>query len=469
MYIYTYFIHVHVHTHIYMHIYIFIWYMYMYIYIYIYILYMYMYTFIFIFILCVYTSNCRYQHRSQVRDNILIETLGTRGSQKPTTLTDWQRQGNQLLALWDLFLTGCRGTKILLRPSSLWTDSRYIFNIFFGFQQFSPNFFRLHPSIFFLGDSTKKQSKDPIDTQLVAFFVGPWRTAVMKIRVSYTPIGAEKQLTDPSFSADHRPWRIRPKTLFFPQCFSPQCFFPQSKFWGTRARLVTTAEFIRVNGQSPLTTIRGFTPWRCSVFWNAATFELVAHMVSFPNVLHKQGLKYVGPKHASVSRNLSRLAAYIRSGNLHWPLCIFFHALDRRSEHLWREIAGRAAFEDLGPVFAMVRQQQNLAWITIVVTLFFPSFCVFQKKYQYQSQIMQESHMGAVRVRLSFRKTHCKRRLVHIQVLDKKNSMERQAAFWYSLRWSYLERFTKTVHQMSTGQVPFFKKNTYCKYPQNNP
>ena len=120
-------------------------------YIYIYILYMYMYTFIFIFILCVYTSNCRYQHRSQVRDNILIETLGTRGSQKPTTLTDWQRQGNQLLALWDLFLTGCRGTKILLRPSSLWTDSRYIFNIFFGFQQFSPNFFRLHPSIFFWG------------------------------------------------------------------------------------------------------------------------------------------------------------------------------------------------------------------------------------------------------------------------------------------------------------------------------
>ena len=50
----------------------------------------------------------------------------------------------------------------------------------------------------------------------------------------------------------------------------------------------------------------------------------------------------------------------------------------------------------------------------------FSSFCVFQKKYQYQSQIMQESHMGAVRVRLSFRKTHCKRRLVHIQVLDKK-------------------------------------------------
>ena len=96
-------------------------------------------------------------------------------------------------------------------------------------------------------------------------------------------------------------------------------------------------------------------------------------------------------------------------------------------------------------------------------------FLCFSKKYQYQSQIMQESHMGAVRVRLSFRKTHCKRRLVHIQVLDKKNSMERQAAFWYSLRWSYLERFTKTVHQMSTGQVPFFKKNTYCKYPQNNP
>ena len=64
----------------------------------------------------------------------------------------------------------------------------------------------------------------------------------------------------------------------------------------------------------------------------------------------------------------------------------------------------------------MVHRQQKLGLKTVVVTLFVFGVCTNFCRYQ----IMQESHMGAVRVRLSFRETHCKKRLVHIQVLDKK-------------------------------------------------
>ena len=160
-----------------------------------------------------------------------------------------------------------------------------IFQQCFWFEQLSPNFLRLHPSKCFVW--VTKQSKDPFDTQLAVIFVGPWRTAVMKTRVSYTPIGAEKQLTDPSFSAAH----VQDADQSAMACDPPHWLPPsKSKFWvsaaGWSLLLSSSASMVSLHWQPSEVSL----PGDALVFWNAVTFEPVAHKntpVFFSNVLQK--------------------------------------------------------------------------------------------------------------------------------------------------------------------------------------